>query len=207
MADLSEEISKKAEISDMENLEGLMEQNFHALESKIQALAKMKDISEAAGTKSKFLRNVNCISCDNKALMRKEVDASFWPKKTTKPPGKSMGPYLAYELDQLRKQQKCVDTKSKKFLEQSLVTGRSDKTDELCNRYCGGSHTVTTPMQRVTRPGHFLEQWGPEISPVVDEVIRGTDGKVRRIVYSERVYLIVWIRCTVAVMMTNLRNF
>lgn len=50
--------------------------------------------------------------------------------------------------------------------------------DHICNRYCGGSHTVTTPQQRVARVGHFLEQWGPEIAPAVDTQIRGTDGQV-----------------------------
>lgn len=49
----------------------------------------------------------------------------------------------------------------------------------MCNRYCGGSHTVTTPQQRVARVGHFLEQWGPEIAPVNDTHVRGTDGQVR----------------------------
>lgn len=50
--------------------------------------------------------------------------------------------------------------------------------DHLCNRYCGGSHTVTTPEQRVMRVGHFMEQWGPEISPVNEVLIKGTDGHV-----------------------------
>lgn len=49
--------------------------------------------------------------------------------------------------------------------------------DHLCNRYCGGSHTTTTPQQRVTRLGHFLNQWGPE-TDVQEGQIRGTDGQV-----------------------------
>lgn len=50
--------------------------------------------------------------------------------------------------------------------------------DHLCNRYCGGSHTVTTPEQRVMRVGHFMEQWGPEIAPLNEVLVKGTDGHV-----------------------------
>lgn len=47
----------------------------------------------------------------------------------------------------------------------------------LCNRYCGGSHTVTTPQQRVMRTGPFMTQWGPEAVQVTEGLIRGTDGQ------------------------------
>lgn len=52
--------------------------------------------------------------------------------------------------------------------------------DHLCNRYCGGSHTITTPQQRVMRMGHFLAQWGPESIQLTDGMIQGTDGKMYR---------------------------
>lgn len=38
--------------------------------------------------------------------MRKQLDSATMPKPYALPPNKSMAPYLAYELDQLRKQQK-----------------------------------------------------------------------------------------------------
>ncbi|XP_026297181.1 glutamine-rich protein 2 [Apis mellifera] len=50
--------------------------------------------------------------------------------------------------------------------------------DHLCNRYCGGSHTITTPQQRVMRVGHFLTQWGPEIIQLTEGMIKGTDGRM-----------------------------
>lgn len=52
--------------------------------------------------------------------------------------------------------------------------------DHLCNRYCGGSHTITTPQQRVMRTGHFLTQWGPEAMQLTDGLIRGKDGQMYR---------------------------
>uniref|UniRef100_A0A6P7GZE7 Uncharacterized protein LOC114342548 n=1 Tax=Diabrotica virgifera virgifera TaxID=50390 RepID=A0A6P7GZE7_DIAVI len=150
------------------------------LQDKFKALSAMKKDQEAAGTKMRFLRNVNCISCDKDVVMRRDIDPSMYPKPYSLPPTKSMGPYLAYELDQLRKQQKCVpSTKNMSVFENALQTSRSAKSpDHVCNRYCGGSHTVTTPQQRVTRLGHFMEQWGPEIAPVIDATVRGTDGKM-----------------------------
>lgn len=51
-------------------------------------------------------RNVQCISCDKDVVMRKEMDPSLFPQPYALPPSRSMGPYLAYELDALRKQQK-----------------------------------------------------------------------------------------------------
>lgn len=67
------------------------------------------------------------------------------------------------------------------MLEAAVQSGGKGKRgrNHLCNRYCGGSHTVTTPQQRVTRMGHFLEQWGPEIAPLKETIIKGTDGHVR----------------------------
>lgn len=52
--------------------------------------------------------------------------------------------------------------------------------DHLCNRYCGGSHTVITPQQRILRTGHFLTQWGPEAIQLSDGLIRGKDGQMYR---------------------------
>lgn len=50
----------------------------------------------------------------------------------------------------------------------------------LCNRYCGGSHTITTPQQRVTyAKGHCHELLGPKIIPISGcSYMVGTDGKV-----------------------------
>lgn len=56
---------------------------------------------------------------------------------------------------------------------------RSETDKHLCNRYCGGSHTVTTPAQRVARLGHFIKQWGPDVLPLTSGLAAGDDGKVR----------------------------
>lgn len=59
-----------------------------------------------------------------------------------------------------------------------MFTNRSETDKHICNRYCGGSHTVTTPAQRVARTGHFVKQWGPDVLPLTSGLAAGDDGKV-----------------------------
>jgi len=45
--------------------------------------------------------------------MKKQTDITMFPKPYASPPNKSPAPYLAYELDQLRKQQKKYELEKK----------------------------------------------------------------------------------------------
>ncbi|KAJ8923160.1 hypothetical protein NQ315_001714 [Exocentrus adspersus] len=183
LEDIQKEIGNKLDKGEVGPLREYINKKLKGLQEKLKALAAFKRDQEAAGTKSKLLRNVNCISCDKDVVMRKEVDSHLFPKAHAVAPSRNMAPYLAYELDQLRKQQKQVPPKKDlSMFENALKFAKAPKSaDHVCNRYCGGSHTITTPQQRVTRLGHFLEQWGPEISPVNDNMIRGNDGHVSQI--------------------------
>ncbi|CAH0563971.1 unnamed protein product [Brassicogethes aeneus] len=181
-AEVTEEVKTKMGIQDLDGFKDLTNAKFALLSEKIKALSNLKDDVEAAGAKTKFLKNVTCISCDQEVKMRREIDSTAFPKapalQTT---GKSMGAYLSYELDHLRRMQKCTNkNKSLNVLEQALKFGKLDRpeTDHICNRYCGGSHTNTTFEQRVSRVGHFLNQWVPESTTLKDGGIRGTDGKM-----------------------------
>ncbi|KAJ3645501.1 hypothetical protein Zmor_023151 [Zophobas morio] len=174
---IQKEVGNKLDKMEVDPLRDFVNSKLKALQEKFKSLTALKREQEAAGTKTKLLRNVNCISCDKDVVMRREMDQSLKPKAYAMPPSRNMAPYLAYELDQLRKQQKCVPgSKNLNFIETALKTRGQKEKDHICNRYCGGSHTVTTPQQRVTRLGHFLEQWGPEISPLQDEYIKGIDN-------------------------------
>ncbi|CAH1376337.1 unnamed protein product [Tenebrio molitor] len=178
---IQKEVGNKLDKMEVDPLRDFVNSKLRALQEKFKSLTALKREQEAAGTKSKFLRNVNCISCDKDVVMRKEMDVSLKPKAYAMPPSRNMAPYLAYELDQLRKQQRCVpNSKNLNFFESALKTRGTKDKDHVCNRYCGGSHTITTPQQRVTRLGHFLEQWGPEIAPLNEEYIRGNDNHMYR---------------------------
>nr|CAI5857672.1 unnamed protein product [Callosobruchus analis] len=181
LTDIQNSVGNKLDRMELNPLRDFINNKLRSLQEKFRTLTALKKEQEAAGTKSKYLRNVNCISCDKDVVMRKEMDPTQFPKPYAAQPTRSMGPYLAYELDQLRKQQKCLpNSKNMNMFENALQAAAkaSRSPDHICNRYCGGSHTVTTPQQRVTRLGHFLEQWGPELAPVNDTHVRGTDGKM-----------------------------
>ncbi|ENN75980.1 hypothetical protein D910_08006, partial [Dendroctonus ponderosae] len=177
--DLQKEIGNKLDKMELTPLKDFINSKLKGIQDKVKKISALKQEHEAAGTKSKLLRNVNCISCDADVVMKKQTDITMFPKPYASPATKSPGPYLAYELDLLRKQQKSLaNGKNLNMLESALQTGKLKTLDKdhLCNRYCGGSHTITTPEQRVMRVGHFMEQWGPEISPVNEVLIKGTDG-------------------------------
>ncbi|XP_026674704.1 glutamine-rich protein 2-like [Ceratina calcarata] len=185
--EVQKEIEGKVDKMEMSPLKDFVNHRLKSLQEKLKAISEARQELEAAGTK-KLLRDVQCISCDKDVVMRMDPDRRF--KVDGFPCSLSMKPYLTYELDQVRKQRKRLphsrnmiqfeaamqeETKKQRSARDPL-----DKTprDHLCNRYCGGSHTVTTPQQRVMRVGHFLTQWGPEIVQLTEGMIKGTDGKM-----------------------------
>ncbi|XP_050299473.1 uncharacterized protein LOC126738269 [Anthonomus grandis grandis] len=179
LTDLQKEIGNKLDKMELTPLKDFINSKLKGIQDKVKKISAMKQEHEAAGTKSKLLRNVNCISCDADVVMKKQTDITLYPKPYALPATKSPAPYLAYELDLLRKQAKGLpNSKNLNVFESAMQVGKNkiqDK-DHLCNRYCGGSHTITTPQQRVMRVGHFMEQWGPEIAPINEVLIKGTDG-------------------------------
>nr|CAH7769332.1 unnamed protein product [Callosobruchus chinensis] len=171
LTDIQNSVGNKLDRMELNPLRDFINNKLRSLQEKFKTLTALKKEQEAAGTKSKYLRNVNCISCDKDVVMRKEMDPTQFPKPYSAQPIRSMGPYLAYDLP---------NSKNMNMFENALQAAAkaSRSPDHICNRYCGGSHTVTTPQQRVTRLGHFLAQWGPELAPVNDTHVRGTDGKM-----------------------------
>lgn len=121
------EVGNKLDKMEVDPLRDFVNSKLRALQDKFKSLTALKREQEAAGTKSKFLRNVNCISCDKDVVMRREMDTSLLPQARTLPPSRNIAPYLAYELDQLRKQQKCVpNSKNLNFFE-SAIKGAKPK--------------------------------------------------------------------------------
>ncbi|CAD1473240.1 unnamed protein product [Heterotrigona itama] len=185
--EVQKEIEGKVDKIEISPLKDFVHHRLKSLQDKLKKVAEARKEIEAAGTK-KLLRDVQCISCDKDVVMR--MDATHKFKAETLPCTTSMKPYLTYELDQVRKQHRRLphsrnmiqfeaamqeEAKKQKSARDTLV---KTPRDHLCNRYCGGSHTVTTPQQRVMRMGHFLTQWGPEIIQLTEGMIKGTDGRM-----------------------------
>ncbi|KAK2579363.1 hypothetical protein KPH14_000983 [Odynerus spinipes] len=188
--EVQREIEGKVDKIEITPLREFVNNKLKSLQDKMKRIAEMRREAEAAGTK-RVLRDVQCISCDKDVVMRVEESGKF--ETPPMPCTMSMKPYLTYELDQVRKQQRrlphsrnmiqfeaAVLEEAKKMKITKEETLAKSPRDHLCNRYCGGSHTVTTPQQRVMRMGHFLTQWGPETVQLTDGMIQGTDGKMYR---------------------------
>ncbi|KAG5321340.1 QRIC2 protein, partial [Acromyrmex heyeri] len=187
--EVQNEIATKMDKGELTPLKDFVDEKLKFLQEKLKIMVEARREIEAAGTK-KLLKDVQCISCDKDVVMRTEEVGKF--RTEPFPCTISMKPYLTYELDQVRKQQRklpysrnliqfeaTMQEEAKKMKAKEEILVKSPR-DHLCNRYCGGSHTVTTPQQRVTRTGHFLTQWGPDTIQLTDGLIKGKDGQIYR---------------------------
>ncbi|CAB3231347.1 unnamed protein product [Arctia plantaginis] len=187
--DIQREIEAKLDKVELSPVRDFFNSKLKQLQENLKQIISMRRETEAAGTKKKLLNDVNCISCDAKAFMSMEPGEAMPPKPLK--PSMSMKPYLTYELDTIRKTQATSLSNRnmhdwEKIDKQMTATKqpqkvRSDTDKHLCNRYCGGSHTTTTPAQRVARLGHFIKQWGPEVLPLSGKFATGDDGRLYKV--------------------------
>ncbi|XP_063545778.1 uncharacterized protein LOC134753770 [Cydia strobilella] len=190
--DVQREIESKLDKMELSPLKEFFETKLRLLQDNLKQMASLRRNVEAAGTKRRLLREVNCISCDADAVMPLE-NTSAVPSKPL-PAHLSMKPYLSYELDTIRKTQASNlpqrnlhdwETIEKQKAPKAPVKVRSDTDKHICNRYCGGSHTTTTPAQRVARTGHFIKQWGPDVVPLSSGLAAGDDGRLYKVTTTE----------------------
>ncbi|XP_029659081.1 glutamine-rich protein 2-like [Formica exsecta] len=188
--EVQNEIAAKVDKIEMTPLKDFMNKKLKSLQEKLKIMAEARREIEAAGTK-KLLRDVQCISCDKDVVMKTEETGRF--RAEPLPCTVSMKPYLTYQLDQVRKQQRklphsrnmiqfeaAMQEEAKKIKAAKEEMLARTPRDHFCNRYCGGSHTVMTPHQKVMRVEHFLTQWGPQTVQLTDGLIKGKDGKMYR---------------------------
>lgn len=111
-----------------------------------QSLANLPDEKYAAGTKLRLLKNVNCISCGNPAIMK-----TFEPElhQHEKPHAKRFSPssFLAHkQIDKARKIGSGVRMSCYEEAMRQCKVASSDT--QSCLRFCGGSHTKVTGEER-----------------------------------------------------------
>ncbi|XP_045512660.1 glutamine-rich protein 2 isoform X1 [Pieris brassicae] len=192
--DIQREIEMKLDKMELSPVKDFFNNKLRQLQENLKQMAALRREAEAAGTKRKLLRDVNCISCDARAVMSMEA-ASNVPVSKPMPANLSMKPYLSYELDAIRKtqatnlpQRNMRDWENiEKQMDQKKVPPKpkSESDKHLCNRYCGGSHTTTTAAQRVARLGHFMKQWGPDVVPLSSGLAAGDDGRMYKVATGE----------------------
>ncbi|XP_061382662.1 uncharacterized protein LOC116774765 isoform X1 [Danaus plexippus] len=192
--DIQREIETKLDKMELSPVKDFFNTKLKQLQENLKQMASLRREVEAAGTKRRLLREVNCISCDANAVMPMEPP-NMIPLSRPMPGHMSMKPYLSYELDAIRKTQATNlpqrnlhdwETIDKQMNQQKQPQkARSDTGKHICNRYCGGSHTMTTAAQRVARAGHFVKQWGPDVVPLSSGLAAGDDGRLYKVVQNE----------------------
>ncbi|XP_066591886.1 glutamine-rich protein 2-like [Prorops nasuta] len=189
-SEMQRDIEIKTDKEETASFKILVENRMKILQRKIKELSELNRDKEAAASK-KLLRDVQCISCDKDVVMKRQEDARYvskpFPCKT------SMKPYLTYKLDDIRRQQTEMSY-SRNMVHFESVMREEDKRirlakdndfnkhagDVFCNRYCGGSHTVTTPQQRAAKMNRNFTEWGPQVIQLTAEHIEGKDGRLYR---------------------------
>jgi len=164
------EVDDKYDRHDMAHLLQIIEEEMNKLRVRIEEVAAMKEEKLAAGVKKQLLKDVNCLSCDEKVAIAMENDGPCIPTIGEIPPYRNIRPFIVYELDNLRKMKsKNPDGKNMLDYEKLMNNDEAAKlfNTHIVNRYCGGSHTQLTPLQKVIH----LEQVKPQPpdSPKADQ--------------------------------------
>uniref|UniRef100_A0A1B6C0B6 DUF4795 domain-containing protein n=2 Tax=Clastoptera arizonana TaxID=38151 RepID=A0A1B6C0B6_9HEMI len=178
------ELDAKMDKSEIIPIKEYFNDKIKSLLDKIKALSAMKGIEDAAGAKRQIIKDLKCISCDKDVVMKQTLNIEDFKANEGMKSHKSIKPLLTYKLDQVRKQQhklpgdrnmlhfeemmQHADPQYKK-LKPTYPIVEVDSALHICNRYCGGSHTVTTPLQRVTRTGHYFDMFPPKNIPSAPE--------------------------------------
>lgn len=146
--DIQRLLGSKVDHHDITPLKAYIKTQIDHLQGQLKGLEKMKEENEAAGTRSKILRNVNCVSCDASAIMQRVDPCQGMAKLDSLRPMISLKPYLCYKLDAMRHSHQ---KSSFRMCEQRPIGGAVYDPNYLCNRYCGGHHTKFNIYDRVSK--------------------------------------------------------
>lgn len=133
--ELKDLVANKLDKEDVAPLKEFINEKIMKLQDRLKTLTALKEQAEAAGTRSRFIKNLNCISCNTDAVMR--IDPCPAIAKSYKLPS-YLKPCLTKKLDELRLERKLRAASMNLNLnhfEESM------KFNSSCLRYCGGSHT------------------------------------------------------------------
>ncbi|XP_070521673.1 glutamine-rich protein 2 [Cardiocondyla obscurior] len=103
--EVQNEIATKLNRDELLSLKEFVNDKLKSLQEKLKLIIEARREIEAAGTK-KMLRGVQCISCDKDVVMKTEATNRF--RGQALPCTISLKPYLTYELDKVRKQQRIL---------------------------------------------------------------------------------------------------
>lgn len=158
IGELNSLVNDRVERIFYDKFEEFVRQKLQLLQQRIAAVANLRRDPEAAGTRSKFLRDVACISCAQDTIMQMNEDTllpKLEPMIVTKPP--KIGPIL--QLGNIKLNKEKLPRKDGK---------------NVCSRYCGGSHTAIDPKTNFQKRN--LPKTKPSQPELEDVYVTGTDG-------------------------------
>lgn len=148
-ADINNRLENNASHHEVKGLQKYISSMYETLQTRLECLAKIqRQENEAAGTNTKYLRNLDCISCNHNALMKTREEGQpirngALPSSLKQPTRKQREIATAEDM-LMNKNAYQSETRSKKC--DTLET-----TDQrFCSRYCGGSHTIIPVLDRMT---------------------------------------------------------
>lgn len=159
---ISEILNTKISQTELNDIKNYFTQKYQSLQDRIKAIAALRRDPEAAGTQSKYLRNVHCISCSERAIMKRKESNDCLPKQACVPANPLLKPYLTYKLDKIRGELRDQSARNMKHYERLTKenerwknTSNDLNKTHLCSRYCGGEHTKISVEDRFlkTRSG------------------------------------------------------
>ncbi|KAF5295166.1 hypothetical protein FQR65_LT10554 [Abscondita terminalis] len=178
LCDIQNELENKVDKAEFIPLRDYVIAKLKTIQERLKDLANLKQEAEAAGTKSKLLKGVKCLSCDHEVAMRKEFDTDMFPPPPSRQRSKGTAAQLAFDLNELRNQRKISGKNVTYSTEPIIKSDEFDNIDQTINRYCGGLHTTTTAQQRIARVGNFAEDYASQFRATLEKLLVGTDGIV-----------------------------
>lgn len=169
--EIQKEIECKLDKEEISPFKESVDDKFHRLQEKMKILLEMKEPNEAAATK-KMLRDVQCLSCDRDVVMRMHDNNPMY-----------LSSFKKMQLRATQPKKLSPQRKDMLYLEAALKEERKSKFKNsnlprnFSNRYCGGSHTIISPQQKIMRNGNFINQWGSQVFELPAGNIKGSDGK------------------------------
>lgn len=139
-------------------------------EEELDCLAKLAS-SEAAGSTTKNIRPVYCLSCGRNSFQKDREEMTV-PLIKPCTPGKVIHQFICDPENER------VNTNVCDYIDRAREEAIDTKQKMV--RFCGGSHTVISPTEKIFRPGNFTLDYGapPASDPLF--FVAGTDGKMYR---------------------------
>lgn len=185
------ELSERTTHGELELVRDQLTERLQAHAEKLRALSVVRAEPEAAGTRMRLLRNAKCVSCEQSVVQRRE-EGALVPCVPKAQAMRTKRPQQVFEQDRVRAELNGTGgvtnpgTVNRNLHHFEQMMKGTDKV-HMCERYCGGSHTMigaNASGQRQLPPrGAAAAAQAKAANGLVGTatVMHGTDGTVYKV--------------------------